>query len=30
MERSEAGMKKKSPDGLSLVNQDTIIIYIID
>ena len=28
MERSKAGMKKRSPDGLSLPNQNMIIINI--
>ena len=29
MERSKAGMKKKRPDGLSIPNQNTILINII-
>ena len=29
MERGKAGTKKRSPDGLSLPNQNTIIINII-
>ena len=29
MERSTAGTKERSPDGLSLVNQNTILINII-
>ena len=29
MERSKAGKEKRSPDGLSLPNQNTIIINII-
>ena len=29
MERSKAGMKERSPDGLSLPNQNTVFIHIM-